>query len=297
MGFPYYNGLSMVRPLLVLALFGMLGASQGARSEGAQGPPLPAARDISELQRRAGAGDLNAAVALGTLYEAGDGVAEDRALAAAWYLKAATAGHTAAQINLAAMYLDGAGVPRDPAAAVAWLRRAAERGDTTAQFTLGTIFETGLGTSAAAGPATGAAAGTAAVKRDAAQAASWYRQAADRGLMPAQTRLARMYEEGRGVRRNRDHAAAWYRKAADQDDPAAQLALGALLSPGNGARTDVVAAHMWLNLSASRWKDEALRQRAAGLRDALEQRMTRTQLSEATRRSLVWQDTVGMRRK
>lgn len=233
---------------------------------------------LSDLQRRADAGDGDAQTALGTLYETGDGVPLDPARAAALYRAAATAGHAGAHINLATMYLDGVGVPRDPAAAVEWLTRAADRGDAFARLSLGTIYEWGEPP----------------VRPDVTLAARRYREAADQGLMPAQFRLARLYEEGRGVARDLDQAAMWYRKAADAKDPAAQLRLGILLSPGNGARTDVVEAHMWLNLSASRWKNEALRVEAAARRDALETQMTPAQISEAIRRSIRWQDTVGM---
>jgi hypothetical protein len=199
----------------------------------------------------------------------------------ALYRDAAAAGHVGAQINLATMYLDGAGVPRDAAAAVEWLTRAADRGSALAQMNLGMMYESG----------------DAPVKADPRQAGRRYREAATQGLMPAQYRLARLYEAGRGVPRDLDQAAMWYRKAADQTDPAAQLRLGILLSPGNGKRTDVVEAHMWLNLSASRWKSEALRVEAAARRDALEKRMTEAQISDAIRRSLRWQDTVGMQQK
>jgi hypothetical protein len=54
---------------------------------------------------------------------------------------------------------------------------------------------------------------------------------------------------------------------------------------------------MWLNLAASRWKNEALRVEAAARRDALEKEMTEAQISDAIRRSLRWQDTVGMQQK
>ena len=242
---------------------------------------LIAAQTLTDLQERAASGDRDAQTALGTLYETGDGVPLDPAGAMALYRQAASAGHVGAQINLATMYLDGTGAARDPAAAVAWLRLAAERGSALAQLNLGMLFE----------------AGDAPVKADARQAARRYREAAAQGLMPAQFRLARLYEDGRGVPRDLDQAALWYRKAADQTDPAAQLRLGILLGPGNGKRTDIVEAHMWLNLSASRWKNEALRVEAAARRDALEARMTEAQISDAIRRSLRWQDTVGMQQK
>jgi TPR repeat protein len=239
---------------------------------------LIAAQTLTDLQQRAASGDRDAQTALGTLYETGDGVPLDPARAVALYREAANAGHVGAQINLATMYLDGAGVARSSAAAVEWLTRAADRGSLFARLNLGMIYESG----------------DPPVKADVRLAARHYREAATQGLMPAQFRLARLYEEGRGVARDLDQAAMWYRKAADQKDPAAQLRLGVLLSPGNGGRTDVVEAHMWLNLSASRWKNEALRVEAASRRDALEARMTEAQVSEAIRRSLQWQDTVGL---
>jgi uncharacterized protein len=240
-----------------------------------------AAQTLTDLERRATTGDRDAQTALGTLHETGDGVPLDPARAMALYREAATAGHVGAQINLATMYLDGAGAPRNPSAAVEWFTRAADGGSALAQLSLGMIYESG----------------DAPVKADARQAARRYREAATQGLMPAQYRLGRLLEDGRGVTRDLDRAAMWYRKAADQTDPAAQLRLGILLSPGNGKRTDIVEAHMWLNLAASRWKNEALRVDAAARRDALEKQMTEAQISDAIRRSIRWQDTAGMRQK
>jgi TPR repeat protein len=164
---------------------------------------------------------------------------------------------------------------------VQWLTRAADKGNALAQLNLGMVYESGEPP----------------VKADPPRAARRFREAAMQGMMPAQYRLAKLYEEGRGVPRDLDQAAGWYRKAADQTDPAAQLRLGILLSPGNGTRTDVVEAYKWLNLSASRWKSEALRVEAAARRDALEKQMTEAQVSEGIQRSLQWQDTVGMQQK
>jgi len=166
-----------------------------------------AAQTLTDLQRRAAAGDHDAQTALGTLFETGDGVPLDPSRAVTLYREAAAAGHVGALINLGTMYLDGAGVQRDPVAAVRWLTRAAAAGSALAQLNLGMIYD----------------AGDPPVKADAAQAARRYGQAAAQGLMPAQYRLARLYEDGRGVPRDLDQAASWYRKAADQTDPAAQL--------------------------------------------------------------------------
>src|SRR5688572_27773201 len=102
-----------------------------------------AAQTLTDLERRATAGDRDAQTALGTLYETGDGVPLDPARAMALYREAATAGHVGAQINLATMYLDGAGAPRNPSAAVEWFTRAADGGSALAQLSLGMIYESG----------------------------------------------------------------------------------------------------------------------------------------------------------
>jgi TPR repeat protein len=50
-------------------------------------------------------------VALGELFEAGQGVPRDEAQAANWYRRAAEQGYANAQYNLAALYAVGKGVP------------------------------------------------------------------------------------------------------------------------------------------------------------------------------------------
>ena len=160
-----------------------------------------------------------------------------------------------AQTNLATMYLDGAGVRARSgrSGALAAPRRRQRR----------RVCATDPGHGARnRRPARGA-------RRRAGRASvpAGRRPGVDGGAVPPG---AAVRERASACARDLDQAAAWYRKAADRADPAAQLRLGILLGPGNGARTDVVAAHMWLNLSASRWKNEDLRVEAAARRDALE---------------------------
>src|SRR5262245_46617399 len=54
------------------------------------------------------------------------------------------------------------------------------------------------------------------VPKDEAQAAKWYRKAADLGYAKAQYFLGLMYDAGRGVPNDETEAVKWYRKAADQ---------------------------------------------------------------------------------
>ncbi len=72
----------------------------------------------------AGAGDPQAQLYVGEIYEKGLGVAPDYDLAAVWYKKAAEQGLAPAQVNLGNLYEKGLGVPKDPDTALAWYRRA-----------------------------------------------------------------------------------------------------------------------------------------------------------------------------
>jgi TPR repeat protein len=73
----------------------------------------------------------------GQRFEKGEGVSQDDARAATYYLRAAAHGHAAAQFHLGIMYGRGRGVTRDGACAGQWLRQAAEQGHPGAQYHLG----------------------------------------------------------------------------------------------------------------------------------------------------------------
>jgi hypothetical protein len=55
------------------------------------------------------------------------------------------------------------------------------------------------------------------VAKDGAEAAKWFRLAAEQGLAGSQTTLAMMYEEGNGVPQDSEEAAKWYRMAGFDD--------------------------------------------------------------------------------
>lgn len=76
----------------------------------------------------ADAGDAEAQLNIGFLYDAGQGVPVDPSRAANWYRRSAEHGHAAAQYNLGMMYSAGRGVTRDPAQARYWLELAAGQG-------------------------------------------------------------------------------------------------------------------------------------------------------------------------
>ena len=145
---------------------------------------------LQSLQSAANNGDANAQFQLGFLYNSGQGVPQDDAQAAAWYLKAADHGDANAQFNLGVLYVQGQGVPQDYAQAASWYRKAADQGDAAAQTNLGLMYAEGQG-----------------VPQDDAQAASWWHKAADQGFAKAQTNLGAMYQFGQGV--PQDYAIAY----------------------------------------------------------------------------------------
>lgn len=77
-----------------------------------------------------------------------------------------------------------------------------------ALYMIGVIYEKGQG-----------------VVLDYAEAAQWYRKAADKGYSSAQYRLGRLYERGLGVEQSRDEAIKLYKKSAKQGYVDAKQAL------------------------------------------------------------------------
>ena len=75
----------------------------------------------------------------------------------------------------------------------------AKAGDVVAQYNLGVMYDTGEG-----------------VPKDYAEAAKWYRKAAEQGHAVAQFNLGVMYADGEGVSKNDAEAVKWFRQAAEQ---------------------------------------------------------------------------------
>ncbi len=100
--------------------------------------------------------------------------------------------------------------------------------------------------------------------------------------------LGFMYANGQGVFRDYAEAAKWYRLAAEQDGAAAQAKLGFMYGKGRGVTQDYVQAHMWLNLAAARMPPGEERDTAVENRDFAEKRMTPAQMAEAQRLAREW---------
>lgn len=87
------------------------------------------------------------------------------------------------------------------------------------------------------------------VAQNACESARWYHRAAEQGDRLAQHRLAALYET-EGILQDYTVAAWWYRRAAEQGHESAQLRLGQLYRDGKGVPQDYVAAYRWIHLAA-----------------------------------------------
>jgi TPR repeat protein len=95
------------------------------------------------------------------------------------------------------------------------------------------------------------------VPQDYVQAATWFRKAADQGNADAQTYLGTLYFHGWGVPQDDARAAFWYRKAADQGNADAQYNLGLVYTHGQGVPQDYVQAASWYRKAADQGNADA----------------------------------------
>ena len=95
------------------------------------------------------------------------------------------------------------------------------------------------------------------VSKDYAEAAKWYRKAAEQGHLDAQTNLGFCYANGKGVAKDEIEAVKWYRKAAEQGHSVAQYNLGNSYYFGRGVAKDINEAVKWYQKAAEQGHLEA----------------------------------------
>ena len=110
------------------------------------------------------------------------------------------------------------------------------------------------------------------------------RPLAERGDSVAQNALAGLYYSGDGVPQDDAEAARWYRFAAEQGHAEAQYSLGLLIYHiGRGVPQDNRQALLWINLAVSQGEENA--KRALGV---VEKKATPADISEARRMAREW---------
>ena len=146
--------------------------------------------------------DDRAMLALGIMYNNGDGVKKDLDIAINWYEKAAKLGNMYANEKLGNIYAS----KQDYKKAANFFEKAANGGDATSAYNLGYFYTGGLG-----------------VKRDLKKSLQWYEKSAKLGHIDAQLNLGFMYIAGHGTKVDYKKAAYWIKKAKDAGHPKADV--------------------------------------------------------------------------
>ena len=89
------------------------------------------------------------------------------------------------------------------------------------------------------------------IQKDYAEAAKWYRLAAEQGDAYAQCQLGNLYKNCQGVPRNYEEAAKWYKKSSEKGVVEAQFNLGSLYLNGNGVAKNYAEAFKFFNEAAT----------------------------------------------
>lgn len=106
---------------------------------------------------------------------------------------------------------------------------------------------------------------------------------AQKGEAEAQFELAKNYEGGRiGLPLDLAQAAHWYKQAAEQGEPYAEASLGLLYDFGKGVQRDYVQAYVWFERSASHLTGGD-RESVVELRDDVAAKLNPSQLAHARR--------------
>jgi hypothetical protein len=121
-----------------------------------------------------------------------------------------------------------------------------------------------------------------------ADSASDLRTLAEEGDAKAQFVLGTLYRDGQGVEKDLAETLRWWTKAAELGNVDAQFALGNIYSGGFGVTRDYVQSYMWFDITAAQTETVWLAPIARSNRDALVNRMTDAEVSEAKRMSADW---------
>jgi TonB family protein len=169
-------------------------------------------------------GDKAAQLDLGLRYLMGIGIVHDRGQATVWIRRAAEGVNSRAQCYsaLIAGYDSFWSVAGSGTQAIEICRKDAWQGHADTQLLLGHLLSGGRGI----------------LPVNVAEAATWYRKAAEQGRADAQVDVGIAYENGAGVPKDLSQALSWYRKAAEQGNETGLQYSLRLRMVTNGDRAD-----------------------------------------------------------
>lgn len=172
----------------------------------------------------AAAGSFSAMANLADCYRTGFGTSVDVEKCKIWAEGAANEGYAPAMIVLGKLYKGNESV-RNYEKARYWLERANEQSHPEAPGLLGNLYDNGFG-----------------VPADAAIAAEYFKQGAEKNDAYALFYLGYFYQSGRGVAKDYAKAVEMYQRASELGNSGAMGNLGVLYSTGNGVPKDFAKA-------------------------------------------------------
>ncbi len=157
----FYPGQMIWSYLMLFLLVALLGMPSAVNADLAKGKDALEMEDFTsawqELLPVAEAGNTEAQILVGRMYNNGHGVNANLDKGAEYYKRAAADGNARAQALLAFLYTVGRGVKKDHGKALQWYLLAADSGDAYAQLDVARIYRSGTN-----------------VDRDYVQAYKWY---------------------------------------------------------------------------------------------------------------------------
>jgi TPR repeat protein len=201
------------------------------------------AREVWETLAEVGNGD--ALFNLGIMAEDGLGEPRDLTKAEALYTSAANSNNFKAQYRLGLLYSTGGVLKKDVQRARVFLTLASQHGDKDATAMLAQLNDT------TQTPTPLQQADLLSASGQHTKAAEIYSALAAQNNTDAQTRLAWMYEAGRGVTQDLGEAARRFQIAAHAGHAEAQYALAVMFRTGRGLVRNDVQSLVWLKRSAA----------------------------------------------
>ncbi len=181
-------------------------------------------------EKAATLGSSKAQYNLGTMYDAGEGVAQDKTRAFYWFKQAAEQGDTDSQYNLGYKYDRGDGVEKNKALSIEWYTKAANQGDGKAAYNLGVLYSEDESPSMVL-------------------LNKWFDKAAENDV-DLQFRVAVIYHEGIfKVEKNYSKAFELFHKAAMRGNLDAQNQVASAYLLGEGVSVSLSDAYAWLSLA------------------------------------------------
>ena len=191
------------------------------------------ATPLAEVQAAANEGNTEAMLVYGMRLMQGEGVDANTTEGLEWINKAADAGDTQAWYVLGVIYANEMGVELDFAKAIEYWRKGAEAGDADCQTSMGMLYEAGEKIPSG-------------VEADGAEAAKWYKMAAEQDHTGAIWHLAKILGRGIGVEQNDEEALVWFRRGAELGNGDCMWGLGRSYLKGVAVEVDSVMAYaLW----------------------------------------------------